>query len=108
MLGDVEVASLRSHWLSLVSPSLVSFGDYPLMASVALLAVGLRPRLSPFSNSLAFFYRHIKHNWSIVLSFYFFFDLFILFLPPASAPRLLFSLRFDRFYTRLEELRTVL
>ena len=28
-------------------------------------------------------------------------------VTPASAPRLLFSLRFDRFYTRLEELRTV-
>ena len=29
------MVSLRSHWLSLVSPSLVSFGDYSLTVSVA-------------------------------------------------------------------------
>lgn len=43
------MAFFRSHWFSLVirfSPSLASFGDYPFTASVAPLAVGLRPRLS--------------------------------------------------------------
>ena len=75
MLVGVEgwVRGLLAQSLAFVGLAVVGF--FWRLSFDAPLAVCLRPRLSPFSNSLAFFYRHIKHNVSIVLSFYLFFDL---------------------------------
>ena len=89
MVGSV--ASLRSHWLSLVIrflPSLVSFGGYPLTLLPQSACVRDFLLRTPLSNSLAF---SVVSSSTTCLSFIIlFFSTFYSLVTPASAPRLLF------------------
>jgi len=93
--GRWWMRGLPAQSLAFISySSLASFGDYPLMASVAPLAVDLRPRLF-VSDSLAFLSSHQAQR-VYRLSFYSFRP-FILLLPSIGTTAT-FSLRFDSEY----------
>ena len=90
--GDEGWVGLAQSLAFVGDQVLAVFGFFWRLSFDAPAAVGLRPRLlvsdSVFELS-GFFYRHIKHNVSIVLSFYSFRPFYSL-VTPASAPWLLF------------------